>query len=161
MRLLVALLVALSLGVPTADGKPPSKKKSHKRKKAKKPKEEPKRRRVLVVDDEELAAEYLAEYLEQKGYEVVTAHNGVEALEAFQSSPADAVITDLKMRGMDGQELIRRLREVSPELFIIVTTGYMTIGKDEEIIAEGATDVIKKPISLREISDKLDKAMKA
>ncbi len=62
---------------------------------------------------------------------------------------------------MEGQELIRQLREASPELSIFVVTGHTTIGKEEKIIAEGAIDVIKKPISLREIGDKLDEVIKA
>jgi len=114
---------------------------------------------VLVVDDEPMAAENLAEYLERRGYEVVIAGDGAEALELFRSRPADAVITDLRMPAMDGRELIRHLREGDAKLPIFVATGHATIGSDREVAAEGATDIIKKPISLSTIAAKLEKAM--
>jgi len=115
---------------------------------------------VLVVDDEEMAVQCLAEHLERKGYRVATAGNGAEALELYRADPADAVITDLRMPKMDGNELIRRLREVSPDLPIFVTTGHTSIGDDKKTVSQGATAVLKKPVSLREITKRLEAATK-
>jgi PAS domain S-box-containing protein len=111
--------------------------------------------RVLVVDDEEGIAEELAEYLQVKGYDVATAGSGLEALELHRSRPADVVITDLFMPEMDGNELIRRLRRTDPDLPIMLVTGHTTFGDEKESVTEGASAVLKKPVSLRELSDTL------
>ena len=65
------------------------------------------------------------------------------------------VITDLLMPGMGGNELIRRLRQTDPELPIVVITGHTNFGDDRDIVAEGASAVLQKPISLRELSERL------
>ncbi len=72
-----------------------------------------------------------------------------------RSRPADVVITDLFMPEMNGTELIRRLRRTHPDLPIVVMTGHTTFGDEKETITEGASLVLKKPISLRELSDTL------
>jgi len=113
-------------------------------------------RRLMVVEDEDAAGGYLAKHLGKSGYEVIRAGNGAAALEAFNAAPVDIVITDLQMPVMDGEELIRRLRDRAPDLPIIVTTGKMAVGDGDEIIAEGATHVLKKPIDLRELAEKLN-----
>jgi CheY-like chemotaxis protein len=113
--------------------------------------------RVLFVEDEEAIVKEVAEYLRRKGYEVVTAGNAVEALELQASRPADMVITDLLMPGMGGNELIRRLRQAYPELPIVVMTGHTNFGDEQDIVAEGASAVLQKPISLRELSERLQR----
>ncbi len=111
--------------------------------------------RILFVDDEKDIVEEVAEYLVYEGYDVATAGNGWEALELHQSRPADLVITDLLMPGMRGDELIRRLRETQPDLPILVMTGHTTFGEDQDIVAEGASAVLKKPIDLHELSERM------
>ena len=113
--------------------------------------------RVLFVEDEEAIVTEVAEYLRRKGYEVVTAGNAVEALKLQASHPADMVITDLLMPGMGGNELIRRLRKADPELPIVVMTGHTNFGDEQDIVAEGASAVLQKPISLRELSERLQR----
>ncbi|MEE8284902.1 MAG: PAS domain S-box protein [Alphaproteobacteria bacterium] len=112
-------------------------------------------RRILVVDDEQAVAEEVAEYLRRQGYDVVTAGNAVEALDLHKARPADMVITDLLMPGMGGNELIQRLRQSDPDLPIVVVTGHTTFGDDRDIVAKGASAVLKKPIVLRELTDSL------
>ncbi|MCH7692396.1 MAG: PAS domain S-box protein [Proteobacteria bacterium] len=111
--------------------------------------------RILVVDDEEAVVAEVAEYLRRKGYDVVTAGNGREALKVHRARPADLVITDLLMPGMGGNELIQRLRRSDPDLPIVVVTGHTTFGDDRDVVAEGASVVLKKPIVLRELTDSL------
>ena len=111
--------------------------------------------RILVVDDEEAVVAEVAEYLRRKGYDVVTAGNGREALKVHRARPADLVITDLLMPGMGGNELIQRLRRSDPDLPIVVVTGHTTFGDDRDVVAEGASMVLKKPIVLRELTDSL------
>jgi DNA-binding response OmpR family regulator len=105
---------------------------------------------VMIVDDEAPIRQIVRRYLEAEGYKVVEAADGVEALERFGASPADVVILDVMMPGMDGIEILRRLRAVS-EVYVIMLTA-----KTEEVdrligLAVGADDYITKPFSPREL----------
>ncbi len=86
---------------------------------------------------------------------MATAGNGREALDLQKARPADVVVTDLFMPGMSGAELIRRLHKSDPDLPIVVVTGHTTFGDDRDVVAEGASVVLKKPIVLRELTDSL------
>jgi CheY-like chemotaxis protein len=114
---------------------------------------------VLVVDDEEPTARNTAEYLEYAGYDAVTAGNGAEALKLFIANPFDVVVTDRRMPVMDGNQLIRRLRALDPDLPIIAMTGQdasddgqtaPTDGNDGAA-AGGASVVLRKPVRLRDL----------
>ena len=111
--------------------------------------------RIIFVDDEKDIVEEVAEYLMYEGYDVATAGNGWEALKLHQSRPADMVITDWLMPGMGGDELIRRLRQTYPDLPIMVITGHTTFGEDQDIVAHGASVVLKKPIDLHELTERM------
>lgn len=104
---------------------------------------------VLVVDDEPLAVAALRDVLEWCGLRVTTAENGEAALRAFAESPADLLLTDLKMPRMDGATLIHRLRETHPGLPVIVMTGHAPAGGAAGLqgAAHGATRLLLKPIS--------------
>lgn len=82
---------------------------------------------------------------------MVTARNGAEAMAAYDAHAIDIVITDLRMPIMDGNELIRRLRGADADLPIIVATGHTMLYDEEDIVADGASAVITKPIRLREL----------
>lgn len=114
---------------------------------------------VLVVDDEANSAWALAYILRHKGYRVTTAGDGMAALEAYKADPADAVITDMRMPKLDGTELIRRLRESSQTLPIIVMTGYVPFGEEEKNEDAGPLVVLKKPISVEELLQVLRRLM--
>ncbi|MGH9584981.1 MAG: sigma-54-dependent transcriptional regulator, partial [Bryobacteraceae bacterium] len=103
-------------------------------------------RRVLVVDDDESLRRVTQVQLEQAGFESETAANGNEALAALQRSPAQLVITDLKMPGMSGLELLRRIRADYPEVVVIVITAFGTVGSAVEAMRAGAYDYITKPV---------------
>lgn len=115
--------------------------------------------KVMVVDDEDLVVESLSEILSRKGYDVVTASDGLSALELYKVNPVDAIITDLTMPRMGGQEMIHHLRDIKPDLPIIVTTGQITVGENENQIAKGATRIIKKPVSMQQIYQALEQAI--
>lgn len=117
--------------------------------------------KVMVVDDEDLAVKSLAEILQRRGYEVFTAGDGLSALELYRSNPVDAVITDLTMPRMGGKEMIRHLRDIRADLPIIVTTGQITVGEDENEVAEGASCVLKKPMSMRQVFEALEQVIAA
>lgn len=111
--------------------------------------------RILFVDDEEDISGEVAEWLRRKGYRVTTVGDGWEALKLHESRAADVVITDLLMPGMGGDELIRRLRRSQPHLPILVMTGHTTVGEARKILAAGASTVLKKPVDLQDLSERL------
>ncbi len=113
--------------------------------------------RVLVVDDDADIRAEMVEYLTGKGYEVEQAADGLEALEKFEAAPADVVITDIKMPRCDGHELIRRLRAINGQLPIIAIAGTYTPEEIAKVAERGATEIMKKPIKLRELARHLER----
>ncbi|MBL4614383.1 MAG: response regulator, partial [Magnetovibrio sp.] len=116
--------------------------------------------KILVVDDEITAANSLSDFVQEMGYLVYTAYNGEEAIQIFKSDPTDAVITDLRMPVMGGDELIVKLRALSPTLPIFAMTGYREVGEDDAQInqdqqTQGASELWRKPLSLEEVAQRL------
>ncbi len=113
--------------------------------------------RVLVVEDEDLAAHGMADYLRHKGYAVDTVGNGAAALDRLGAWGADVVITDLRMPVMDGNDLLRELRKRGAEVPVIVATGHTNLWDEQDIVAEGAAAVLKKPVRLQDLKDAVDR----
>ena len=111
--------------------------------------------RILIVDDEPEIREELAEYLAGKGYRVVVAGDGREGLAKFRAEPCDLVITDMKMPGMAGDEVIRCLRGIAPGLPIVVLTGHYSTQDVADANRAGAAAVFNKPIKLRALYEAL------
>jgi two-component system response regulator FlrC len=107
--------------------------------------------RILVVDDDRAMRLALAESLESCGYDIVAAENGREALEKFKKGKFDLVVTDMKMPGMTGIEVLRSVKELSPEMPVILITAYGTVGTAVEAMKEGAAEFIMKPFSLDDL----------
>lgn len=109
---------------------------------------------ILVVDDEESIRNILSRYLALKGYAVVTAPDGNEAIKLLQSQPFDLVLTDLMMPNVNGRELLQRMAQLFPDIPKIVLSGY---GTNEDMLVAlktGAYDFIQKPLTDFEILDK-------
>ena len=102
---------------------------------------------VLIVDDDPNILEVLQTRLEASGFTVRTASDGEEALAAHRDSPADAIITDLRMPGVDGLELLHRLREFDPDVPVILLTAHGSIPDAVRAMREGAYDFLVKPYS--------------
>jgi DNA-binding NtrC family response regulator len=115
--------------------------------------------KILVVDDEVVIREGLKRILEDESYAVETYGAGRLALERLQVADFDLVITDLKMPGLDGMEVLRSIRILQPEVPVIIITGYSTIDNAVEAMKIGAADYIAKPFSPDQISDKVSKAL--
>ncbi len=112
-------------------------------------------RHVLVVDDEKAAAAAIATFLEEEGYRVSVAHDGREALRCHGASPADVIVTDIRMPKLDGLEMIKRLRDETPDLPVVVMTGQTDMS--DRALPEGkACKVLKKPIRLMELAEVID-----
>ncbi len=100
---------------------------------------------ILVVDDEKNYLLVLSAVLEEEGYEVLTTVSGLEALEIQKSSDIDLVLTDMKMPGMDGIELLERVKERDPDLPVILMTAHGTVDKAVEAMQKGAYTYVLKP----------------
>ena len=104
--------------------------------------------RVLIVDDEADFVEALSARLETRGLTVETAGTGVEAIEHVKVRRFHAIILDLAMPGMDGIETLRVLRDLSPDVQVILLTGHGTLQKTVEAMKLGAMDFLEKPVEL-------------
>jgi ATP-dependent Lon protease len=107
--------------------------------------------RILVVEDEVIARNNLEHILDREGYHVETAASGFQALDLFAETPFDLVLTDLKMDGMDGMEVLRRIKETRAETDVIMITGYATVETAVSAMKMNATDYIAKPFQLDEV----------
>jgi DNA-binding NtrC family response regulator len=110
------------------------------------------RGRILVVDDEANARTALAELLRDEGYAVETAADGFKALPKLDEFAPDLVLTDLKMPGMDGIELMRKARSGDdPDRVVIVMTAFGSVETAVEAMRKGATDYVTKPINIEQL----------
>lgn len=107
--------------------------------------------RVLVVDDEKTARENIRYALEKEGYEIETAKSGFEALEILDKKEFNVLLTDLKMEAMDGIELMKHAKRITPDIETIIFTGYATIESAIDAMKEGAVNYFSKPINLNEL----------
>jgi len=103
--------------------------------------------RILVVDDESLMREYVEEAMLREGYQVDAASSGAQGLELFEQHRHDVVVTDLKMRPMDGLALLEKIIAVEPGARVIVMTAYGTIETAVAALRAGAEDYILKPFT--------------
>jgi DNA-binding NtrC family response regulator len=118
------------------------------------------RGRILIVDDEEAARKGLGEILTEDGYEVFLAADGEEALRLVAQESPDVMLTDLKMPGMDGQELLARARQGYPEVSVVIMTAHGTIRSAVRALREGAEDYLTKPIEVEELEHLLGSVLK-
>ncbi len=109
------------------------------------------RGRILIVDDESNARNALAEILKEEGFSCETAADGFKGLGRFSEFAPDLVLTDLRMPGMDGVEFLRRVRELSPGLPVIVTTAFGAVDTAVRAMQSGAVDYLTKPIHTDEL----------
>ena len=115
--------------------------------------------RILIIDDSQDVCAHLAEYLRAEGFEVETSTEGAAGISLLESSSYDIVLTDLKMPGVDGMEVLRYLKEHAPESICIILTGYGTIKNSVEAIKLGAFDYLTKPVKLDEILITIQRAL--
>jgi UDP-3-O-acyl N-acetylglucosamine deacetylase len=105
-------------------------------------------KKVLIVDDEERVVQSIQGVLEDEGFQVASAKSGEEAIQAFQRENPDVTLLDIWMPGMDGIEVLRRLKGIAPDCQVIMISGHATISTAMAAVKQGAFDFIEKPISL-------------
>ncbi len=114
---------------------------------------------VLVVDDEEEMRQFLAEYLNEFGYQVDCAANGQEAIQKYKNGHFDVVLSDLSMSPMNGLELLGEIRKMDSDVVFIMMTGYPSLNSAMEAMKMGAADYITKPFNVDEIRLKIDRVI--
>jgi putative two-component system response regulator len=117
------------------------------------------RPRVLCVDDEPVILQILRRLLEVQGFEAVTCADPLTAIEMFEGSSFDVVITDIHMPGMDGMALTRALHERKPELPVVVVTGHGTVDTAIQALREGASGMLVKPFTGEELLGEVRRAL--
>jgi DNA-binding NtrC family response regulator len=114
---------------------------------------------VLVVEDETILADSIAIYLERHAYATAVAHSGEEAARLIEKASPDVAVVDIKLPGIDGLEVLRRLREVSPGTEVVMMTAHASVASAVEAIKRGACDYLTKPLDLDELRVVVDKAL--
>ena len=117
--------------------------------------------RILVADDDAVIREGLRRILTAEGYDVETVSNGRAALERLDEKSFKLLVTDLKMPGMSGLEVLQSLRACQPELPVVLITGYAAIDNAVEAMKNGATDYLSKPFANDELISKVKNAMES
>lgn len=107
--------------------------------------------RILVVDDEESIREFFEIMLKREGYQVLSASNGMEALETLKKQTADLIISDIQMPEMSGMELLTKVKEADPEAVLIMVTAFGSTETAVEAMKLGAYDYIQKPFKIDEV----------
>lgn len=115
---------------------------------------------VLVVDDEVSICDIVGAYLRREGYEVFQAGSGEEAMEIVEQKDIDLVLSDIKMPGMSGVDLLKWIRQRENVLPVLITTGYPTLDTAIEALKLGAFDYLTKPFHLEEIGEKVSRALR-
>lgn len=118
-------------------------------------------RKVLVVDDDPVVGESFNRVLSRKGYAVITAANGDEALAKMQAERYDLVFTDLRMPGMDGLEVAEQVKARQPWIPVVIVTGYGSKPSEDRARALGVSEFLNKPLSPEMIEDSAAKALAA
>ena len=105
-------------------------------------------KKVLIVDDDERVVQSIAGVLEDEGFQVITAKSGEEAIGIFEQKKPDVTLLDIWMPGMDGIEVLKRLKRMAPDCQAIMISGHATISTAMTAVKLGAFDFIEKPLSL-------------
>jgi DNA-binding NtrC family response regulator len=108
---------------------------------------------VMILDDEPIVCERLRSTLEKLNLDLETFTDPNEALKRFSEKKLDVLITDLKMKEIDGIEILKLVKKVSPETKVIIITGFATVEKAKEALKIGAYDFIAKPFRLSQLRD--------
>lgn len=107
--------------------------------------------RLLVVDDEEGIRKYLKRLLEPEGYEVLLAATGEEAVQQFKEQPVDLALLDMHMPGVNGLDVLKLLKQMAPQLSVVMVTGNQDEGLALAAMKLGAFDYVTKPISKEQL----------
>jgi len=106
---------------------------------------------ILVVDDDEIVREAISSLLSDEGYSVLSARDGIDAITILRVEEMDLVITDLRMPGADGNEVLKYAVKNDPDIVVVILTAYGTLDTALNSIKDGAYDYLTKPFKIQEI----------
>jgi DNA-binding NtrC family response regulator len=115
--------------------------------------------RVLIVDDEDDLLSTLVERLEFRGIRTVGVQTGEQALAKIAKQDFDVVVQDVKLKGEDGVEVMKNIKQIRPNLPVILLTGHMSQESSREGLEAGAIDYVLKPINLEDLIVKMQEAI--
>ncbi|MBI5631855.1 MAG: sigma-54-dependent Fis family transcriptional regulator, partial [Nitrospirae bacterium] len=117
------------------------------------------RNRILIVDDEQIALRNLEHIMKKEGYEITSTQSGQNALKLLEEQQFDLVLTDLKMEKVDGNQILKRCKELSPDTEVIMITGYASLQSAIQVMKKGAYDYVTKPFKLDEVRKVVKEAL--
>lgn len=115
--------------------------------------------RVMVIDDEKIVCDMARMSLEQEGYEVETFLNAGPALKSLEERKCDIVVTDYKMKGIDGMEVLRTVRKLYPETKVIMITAFANLDAAIEALRSDVHDFFPKPVKIKELKASIQRAL--
>lgn len=118
-----------------------------------------KKEKILIVDDDETIRDFLCEVLSEEGYSIDFAENGIKALNKLNEAFFDLILTDIKMPGMDGLELMKNIKQKHIDMVVLVITGYANFETALAAIKCGAYDFLLKPLNINQIKLAINNAM--
>lgn len=107
--------------------------------------------RILIAEDDEIVRDVICKFLTQEGYPVVVANDGIAALNLLRLEDVKLVLTDLRMPGADGMEVLRSAVQTNPRIAVVLLTAYGTLDTALEAMKEGAYDYIVKPFVMQQL----------
>ena len=112
---------------------------------------------ILLIDDEETVINISEMMLKRLGYRVLKAHSGYEGLKLFEEnkSTIDLIISDLEMPKMNGKEVMDKLREIDPQIKVILSSGALTNADEKNVVNKGFNGFIKKPYNMNTLCEKM------
>jgi DNA-binding NtrC family response regulator len=116
---------------------------------------------LLVIDDEESQLIAIGGFLRKIGYNVITSRSAEDAVPIFEREPIDLVISDMRMSGMSGLELLQKIKPSQPDVMFILMTAYGTVDNAVESIKQGAFNYLTKPIDLNQLEISITKALES
>jgi DNA-binding NtrC family response regulator len=116
--------------------------------------------RIMIIDDEKIVGDMAKMALEKEGYIVETFINAEPALERLRVERFDVVVTDLKMKGIDGMEVLRRVKNLYPETKVIMITAFANLDTAIEALRGDVYDFFPKPVKIKELKASIQRALK-
>ena len=114
---------------------------------------------IMVIDDEKIVGAMAKRSLEQEGYEVEAFLNGESALVRLEERPFDVVITDFKMKGIDGLEILRTVKRLYPKTVVIMITAFANLDVAIEALRDDVEDFFPKPVKIKDLKASIKKAL--
>ncbi|MFA7346134.1 MAG: response regulator [Desulfurivibrionaceae bacterium] len=114
---------------------------------------------IMVIDDEKIVGDMAKLSFEQDGYEVETFLNGESALERLKERRFDVVVTDLKMKGVDGLEVLRSIKKLYPGVKVIMITAFANLDVAIEALRDDVHDFFPKPVKIKELKASVKRAL--